>query len=75
MNDEPELEMSPLCQDVEREGITVRVEIYGTGKKDWILEVVNEAGDSIVWNDTFETDRSAFDEFLRTLEAEGIRSF
>jgi len=47
MTEEPELVMSSLCQTVERDCHTVRVEIYGSGKSDWILEVVNEAGDSI----------------------------
>ena len=75
MKEEPDLVMSPLCQAVERDGHMLRVEVYCSDKSDWTLEVVNEAGESIVWNETFDTDQMAFDEFLRTLDREGIESF
>jgi len=72
---EPELIMSPLCQDVTRDGYTVRVDIYRIEPNQWTLEVVDEEGGSTVWNDTFAEDQLALDEFHRTLELEGIRSF
>lgn len=75
MENEPELIMSPLCQSVTVDGYTVEVHIYGSGKDDWILEVVDETGASTVWDDPFPTDALAFAEFQRTVEAEGIRSF
>ena len=65
---------SKHCQTVSRNGKTVRVEIYGSGKNDWILEVVDEYGNSTVWDDPFPTDEAAFQEFQRTLEEEGIES-
>ena len=37
--DESDLVVSSFCQTVERDGHTVRVEIYSSGKNDWILEV------------------------------------
>lgn len=73
--EESDLVMSSFCQSVERDGRTVRVEIYSSGKNDWILEVVNESGDSTIWNDTFNTDQLAIEEFRRTLDREGIQSF
>jgi hypothetical protein len=76
-NDEPEIESSPLCTSVTRDGITVRVEIYriaGSGEG-WLLEVVDQDGGSTVWSDQFATDRDAYTEFSQTLEAEGIRAF
>jgi hypothetical protein len=76
-DDDPELEFSPLCESVARDGVSVRVEIYRlAGRGDgWSLEVVDQEGGSTVWDDTFATDEDAYAEFYRTLELEGIRSF
>ena len=70
--EEIDLIYSKHCQTVSRNGKTVKVEIYGSGKNDWILEVVDEDGNSTVWDDPFTTDEAAFQEFQRTLEEEGI---
>jgi hypothetical protein len=59
---------------VTRDGLTVKVEIYSSGKNDRILEVVDEDNNSTVWDDRFETDEVAFQEFERTLKEEGIES-
>jgi len=72
---EPELIMSPLCQDVTRDGCSIRVEIYRIEPNKWTLEVVDAKGGSTVWDDTFADDQLALDEFHRVLELEGIRSF
>lgn len=71
---EPELVYSEHCQSVSSGGRSVRLEIYGTGQNDWILEVVDEHGNSTVWDDPFDTDQAAFEEFQRTLADEGIES-
>jgi hypothetical protein len=73
----PEIESSPLCGDVTRDGITVRVEIYRlTGSNEgWCLEVIDQENGSTVWPDLFANDSDAYTEFYRTLETEGIRSF
>lgn len=63
---------SPLCQDVTRDGKTVRVEIYEDGKGGWILEVVDQNHTSTVWDDSFPSDQAALDEALRTIDDEGI---
>ena len=74
MNDEIDLVYSKHCQSVTRNGRTVKVEIYSSGKNDWILEVVDEDNNSTAWVDLFGTDDEAFQEFERTLKEEGIES-
>ena len=76
-NDDPQLEHSPLCGNVTRDGITVRVEIYRLAGKDegWSLEVVDQEDGSTVWDELFATDKEAYAEFYRTLETEGIKAF
>ena len=72
--DEIELIYSKHCQSVTRDGQTIKVEIYSSVKNDWILEVVDEDNNSTVWDDLFDTDDEAFQEFERTLKEEGIES-
>ena len=72
--DEIELVYSKHCQSVTRNDQTVKVEIYSSGKNDWILEVVDEDNNSTVWDDPFDTDDEAFQEFERALKEEGIES-
>ena len=74
MNEEIELIFSPLCQTIERDGESVRVDIYGNGENGWLLEVVDEFGNSVVWDDHFPTDQEALDEVLDTIEKEGINA-
>jgi hypothetical protein len=69
-----ELVYSKHCQSVTRNGQTVKVEIYSSGRNDWILEVVDENNNSTTWDDPFDTDDEAFQEFERTLKEEGIES-
>ena len=71
---EPEIVDSPLAGTIERDGFTIRVEIYRGDDSDWILEVVDEYRNSVVWNDQFKTDQLAMDELLRTLDTDGIES-
>jgi hypothetical protein len=72
LSEEPELVMSPLCQTLTVEGHTLQIEIYRGGSSQWILEVVDALGTSIVWDDQFQTDQLAFAEFSRTIREEGI---
>jgi hypothetical protein len=50
IDEDPEIENSPLCGAVSRDGFTVRVEIYRLveGDKSWTLEVVDHEGGSTV---------------------------
>jgi uncharacterized protein len=65
---------SPLAQPVTRDGKTVQVDIYEDGQGGWLLEVVDEFWNSTVWDDSFESDREALAEALKTIDEEGIDS-
>ena len=74
MTDDPEVKMSPLCQDLSDGGKTISVEIYDDGQGGWILEVVDEHGNSTVWDDPFPTDAAALAEVKETILEEGIEA-
>lgn len=74
MEEEFELEMSPLCQRLSDNGKSVQVDIYRGGGSDWHLEVVDEFGNSTVWDDQFSTDVAALEEVKSTIQTEGINS-
>jgi uncharacterized protein len=65
---------SPLSQRLSRDGTTIEIQIYEDGNAGWLLEVVDEFGNSTVWNDSFLTDQAALAEALNTIEREGIAS-
>lgn len=71
-DDEPLLVHSPLSQLLTRKGVTVQVEIYGDGEGRWILEVVDAAHASHVWDDPFDAEQQALAEAIRALEEETI---
>ena len=48
--------------------------IYEDGDGGWILEVVDENDNSTVWDEPFDSDQSALDEVLETIEDDGIDS-
>ncbi len=78
MNEEtPNLINSGLSGVVSRDGVTVDVKIYRLDREpvEWSLEVVNQAGTSIVWDETFPTDKLAYEEFRRTVTEEGMKAF
>lgn len=72
MEDEFELERSPLCQELTVDGHTLEVEIYRGGGSGWILEVIDIHGTSTVWEDQFKTDEEALQELKRAIREEGI---
>ena len=76
-NNHRDIEHSPLCGEITRDGRTVRVKIYRLAGPDdgWCLEVFDNEDASTVWSDLFATDKEAFAEFCEILETEGIRSF
>ena len=76
MDDNYKIIRSPLARRVSERGVSVEVLIYrGEADTGWILEVVDHAGGSTVWDDAFPTDRAALQEALRTIEREGISCF
>jgi uncharacterized protein len=74
MQAEPSIVNSPLSRHIERDGTTVKIEIYGDGTGGWQLEVIDEFGNSTVWDDEFPTDSAALAEVLKTIDNEGIAS-
>jgi hypothetical protein len=76
-DDIPEIESSPLCREITREGTTVEIHIYRLAEGDnrWTLEVVDEEKASTVWDEEFETDFAALEAVMQTIDKEGIRSF
>jgi hypothetical protein len=65
---------SSLSQRVVRDGTAVDIEIYDDGKGGWLLEVVDEFGNSTVWDHSFCSDGAAFGDALTTINTEGIAS-
>lgn len=74
MEEEFDLEVSSLCQELSSGGKCVQVDIYRGNGSDWHLEVVDEFGNSTVWDDQFPTDQEALDEAKATIKDEGIDS-
>ncbi len=68
MDDEYRIIHSPLERRISERGISVEVLIYrGEDDAGWLLEVVDHAGGSTVWNGAFVSDRAALDAALRTI--------
>ena len=72
MEDEFELEMSPLCQTISANGRSVQVEIYTGGENNWTLEIVDEESSSILWDEQFKSDKEALDFLSMAIEKEGL---
>jgi hypothetical protein len=77
MAKKPKIEHSELSGEFTDDGVTVLVDIFrpdGT-QGDWKMEVIDQDEGLTVWEEPFATDRDAFDEFLATVERDGIRTF
>ena len=72
----PNVVRSGLSGIVSKDNVTVEVIIVRLeSESKWSLEVLNNAGTSIVWDDLFDSDEDAYAEFQRTVEEEGMRAF
>jgi hypothetical protein len=72
----PELIESALCRQITQDGVPLTINIVRIATEPgWSLEVVNAKGTSIVWNDTFATDREADAAFRNVLADEGVQAF
>ena len=72
----PNLVRSGLSGIVSKDNVTVEVIIVRLeSESNWSLEVLNNAGTSIVWDDLFDSDDDAYAEFQQTVEEEGMRAF
>ena len=73
---EPNILYSSLGRMLTIDGVTVDVKIYRLEHDpQWALEVVNDEGTSIVWDELFDTDDEAYAAFQLTVEEEGMRAF
>jgi hypothetical protein len=74
---DPDLEHSPYSGAFTDHGITVTVNIFrvADGDEGWSLEVVDSVNTSTVWDEVFETDKAAYEEFLSAVRREGILVF
>lgn len=73
---DPNLVTSSLSGSQSKDGISVEVNIFRLDQEDlWTLEVVNEKGTSIVWDDQFADDDAAFKAFEQVLADEGMATF
>ncbi|RZI76418.1 MAG: hypothetical protein EOP13_02060 [Pseudomonas sp.] len=75
-DEDPAIITSDLSRTVVENGVAVKVNIFRLESEDyWSLEVVNDAGTSTIWEDTFATDKLAFEVFRQTVETEGMIVF
>ena len=75
MSDDPKIIYSPHSGAVTKDGVTVTVNIIRLEGTKWTLEVVDAHNTSYVWDDEFETDDAAHNEFMRTVQEEGMLEF
>jgi len=74
--DEPNIINSHLSRIIVWNGYRLRLEIYRLDDRPgWSLEVVNQVGTSIVWDDLFDSDEAAETTFRETLKTEGLAAF
>jgi hypothetical protein len=72
---DPKLIQSALSCAIREDDTEVRIDICRLETTDWSLEVVDETGQSTVWDNLFPTDQAALDEALKTIREEGIKTF
>jgi hypothetical protein len=76
MDDEYKLITSPLSRKFTGDGMTIDIRIYRAEQDSvWRLEVIDEAGGSTVWVETFQTEQDALNEVSQTIAEEGIGCF
>jgi hypothetical protein len=66
---------SGINKKIEKDGLKVNIEVYKADEDGWVLEIVDEQGNSTVWDDLFPSAQEALDEGLRSIDAEGIKPF
>ena len=71
----PEIIESPLSQTYTADGEKVEVSIYRLQHSKWKLEVIDSQGTHTVWDDDFNSDKDAWNEFLKDVTENGIAQF
>ncbi len=73
---EPNIVTSGLSRPIISDGVSTSLKIYRLeSEPEWSLEVVNDRGTSIVWDDRFETDDLALAAFEQVVADEGMATF
>ena len=78
MNDEDDIEiiMSDLCRTYTERNKSIEVEIYkGVDDEGWFLEILDQYGNSMLWDEMFKTEQEALAQFESDLKKEGIDIF
>ena len=66
MDEDNEIEYSPLSRKIEKDGKVVEVQIYYSEEdppkeSGWVLEIVDKYGNSTIYNELFKNDQEALD--------------
>ncbi len=73
---DPNLVNSGVSDDVTVDGVLFRIDVYRLeDDPQWTVEVIDEAGTSSVWDETFDTDQAAYDFALAEIRSEGGKAF
>lgn len=65
-----------LEKTITRNGFTVTIMVYKSDQpKLWILEIQDEFGGSVLWDDPFSSPQLAMKEALRSIDDDGIEAF
>jgi hypothetical protein len=75
MNNIQEVKRSDMNRRVTQGGRSVQIDIYEDGKGGWLLEIIDDHGNSTCWDDSFAGEQAALDEGVRAIEEEGIGAF
>lgn len=74
MTDDIDLIYSPLQQTYTESGRTIDIQIYRSADSGWTLEVVDEYGNSAVWDAEFDTDQDALDQVMWEIKEDSIEA-
>jgi len=75
-DEEYEVKLSSLSQSYSENGKSVEVEIYiGDDDDGWILEILDDQGNSMIGEEKFKTDKEAWNQFITDVKEEGIDAF
>ncbi len=73
---DPNLVNSGVSGDVTVDGVPFRIDVYRLeDNPQWTVEVIDEAGTSSVWDETFDTDQAAYEFALAEIRSEGGNAF
>ena len=72
MDEELDIEYSPLGHRLESEGKCIHVVIFRINGSDWVLKVEDEYANSTIWYSQFDSDEEALEEAKKTVQEEGI---